>query len=389
MKISLAIIRLLVGLLFVFSGLVKANDPLGLSYKMQEFFENWNEGLAKGTFFLNSSLVHLFDFLHQHSLSLSVIMIGLEIIAGIALLLGWRMKLVSWFLLLLIIFFTFLTGYAFLSGKFKNCGCFGDCLPITPLASFLKDVLLTVLIVFLFINREMIKPLFIRKTNAAAILLFSAMAFGIQWYTLTYLPVVDCLPLKKGNNIEAQMKIPAGAVPDSFAIRFIYERNGKQFEFSPSDLPADLDQYKFKQRTDKLIRKGNSEPPLKGFALLTMQDEDSTQAILSNPGYSVFYFTTPDEDGNWKVTEDLSKTLQEATGRGLPVYAISTNADVLKKQFEKENWNYPVFKLDYTAFRTAARANPVVYLIKNGTVKQKWPLSKMNDALNYISGLKQ
>src|SRR4051794_9027008 len=140
MKKFLFVIRWIVGVLFIFSGLVKANDPLGLSYKMQEFFEIWNEGLGKGSFALNHLLIGLFDFLHAHSLALSVIMIAFEIIAGVALLLGWRMKLFSWLLLLLIVFFTFLTGYAFLSGKFKNCGCFGDCLPITPLTSFLKDV---------------------------------------------------------------------------------------------------------------------------------------------------------------------------------------------------------------------------------------------------------
>ncbi|MEI9945418.1 MAG: MauE/DoxX family redox-associated membrane protein [Chitinophagaceae bacterium] len=131
MKPSVTIARLIVGILFIFSGLIKANDPLSLSYKMQEFFEIWNTGLASSSFFLKNGLISVFDLLHEHSLFLSIVMIAFEIIAGVALLLGWRMKLFSWLLLLLIIFFTFLTGYAYLSGKFKNCGCFGDCIPIT------------------------------------------------------------------------------------------------------------------------------------------------------------------------------------------------------------------------------------------------------------------
>src|SRR5205085_4965337 len=143
MKPAVTIIRILTGLLFIFSGLVKAIDPLGLSYKMQEFFELW--GMTQ---------------FNEHTLWLSVVMIAFEIIAGAALLLGWQMKLFSWLLLLLIIFFTFLTGYAYLSGKFKNCGCFGDCIPITPLTSFGKDVVLTILIVFLFVKRKWIKPVF-------------------------------------------------------------------------------------------------------------------------------------------------------------------------------------------------------------------------------------
>ena len=142
MKISVRLVQIFVGVLFIVSGLVKANDPIGLGYKMQEFFELWSEGFAQGNFIKNS-----LDFFHKSSLTLSIILITLEIMVGIALLMAWKKKLILWMLLLLIIFFTFLTGFAYLSGKFTNCGCFGDCLPITPLTSFLKDILLLLLIV--------------------------------------------------------------------------------------------------------------------------------------------------------------------------------------------------------------------------------------------------
>src|SRR5450432_211495 len=132
MKQLINIARIIVGVLFIFSGLVKANDPLGLSYKMQEFFEVWK-----------------FHWLDNYTLAFSIIMIVFEIVAGVAVLLGWRMKLFSWLLLLLIIFFTFLTGYAYLSGKIRTCGCFGDCIPLTAVQSFTKDLILTALIVFI------------------------------------------------------------------------------------------------------------------------------------------------------------------------------------------------------------------------------------------------
>src|SRR6201746_846788 len=136
---TLLAIRWIVGLLFIFSGLVKANDPLGLSYKMQEFFEAWN-----------------WYFLNDYTLVFSLVMNVFEVLAGIAVIIGWRMKLFSWLLLLLIIFFSFLTGYALFSGKIKTCGCFGDCLPLTPAQSFTKDLILFVLILILFINRKKI-----------------------------------------------------------------------------------------------------------------------------------------------------------------------------------------------------------------------------------------
>ena len=128
MKIFLNSIRIFVGVLFIFSGLVKGNDPLGLAYKMDEFYEVWIGDLATSSFFMKESLTSFFHFLGKHSLFLSVVMIAFEIIAGAALLLGWRMRLFSWLLLLLMIFFTFLTGYTFYTGKPTNCGCFGDCL---------------------------------------------------------------------------------------------------------------------------------------------------------------------------------------------------------------------------------------------------------------------
>lgn len=184
MKALVTLVRILVGVLFIFSGLVKANDPLGLSYKMQEFFEVWQ--------------LHGWN---DTTLALSVFMNAFEIIAGFALLIGWQFRLVSWLLLLLIVFFTFLTGYTYVTGMPKNCGCFGDCLPITSQTSFLKDVLLTVLIIFLILKRKYVKPLLPVKTGVYPLILVIFASFGFQYYTLHYLPVVDCLPFKKGNNI--------------------------------------------------------------------------------------------------------------------------------------------------------------------------------------------
>ncbi len=278
MKIAVRIVQVLVGLLFIFSGLVKANDPLGLSFKMQEFFELWTAGFTRGSLIYNA-----LSFFHNNSLTLSIIMITLEILAGVALLIGWKKRVVLWLLLTLIIFFTFLTGYAYLSGKFTNCGCFGDCLPITPLSSFTKDIILLVMILFLIFGQKHVTSIF-SKSNKAIILLASLLlSLGLQWYVLNYLPIADCLPFKKGNNIAVQMKPSAGSVPDSFAIRFIYQKGGKQFEFAPENLPADFTTYKFIDRKQTLVRKGNAEPAIKGFSLVGITSEDSAQIILSQP----------------------------------------------------------------------------------------------------------
>ncbi|RYY59965.1 MAG: DoxX family protein [Chitinophagaceae bacterium] len=354
MKSFTTIARILVGVLFIFSGLVKANDPLGLSYKMQEFFEIW--GMVR------------FD---HHTLWLSVAMNAFEIIAGFALLIGWRIPVVSWLLLLLIIFFTFLTGYTYVTGKPVNCGCFGDCLPITSKTSFLKDVVLTVLIIFIFIRRYKIRPVFPALASGVLMLLVTAFSFLFQWYTLTYLPVVDCLPFKKGNNIPQQMKPPAGAVTDSFAIMFVYEKGGREFEFAPASLPADLDTYTYVRRSDRLVRQGNAMPPIKGFALSGISGEDSTDIILSAPRVVLLFCENFDKPvSGW--SDAFENVYRAALAKNIPVYAISNTKDLAKKLFEPYGFrDLQVFSCDNTAIRTAARTNPCLYYIENGTVVEK------------------
>ncbi|HEX6847090.1 MAG TPA: MauE/DoxX family redox-associated membrane protein, partial [Chitinophagaceae bacterium] len=184
MKITINVIRIFVGIVFIFSGLVKANDPLGTAYKMEEYFEIWNKDLEASTFFMKDALTSLFHFLNEHTLFLSVTMNAFEIIAGAALLLGWRMKLFSWLLLLLMIFFTILTGYTYITGNPKNCGCFGDCIKITPEFSFYKDILLSALILVILFGRKHIRPLFAPRLNTGLMFLATLFSFGLQWYAL-------------------------------------------------------------------------------------------------------------------------------------------------------------------------------------------------------------
>jgi uncharacterized membrane protein YphA (DoxX/SURF4 family) len=364
MKRAVTVTRYFVGILFILSGLIKANDPLGLSYKMQEFFEVWNASLGPSSF-----LTSLFTYFHEHSLGLSVFMIALEIMTGVALLLGWQKKLVLNTLFILIVFFTFLTAYAFWSGKFKNCGCFGDCLPISPLTSFIKDVVLLGMIVFLLAGQRYITPITTRRSTNLALVASLVATIAFQWYVLNYLPIADCLPFKKNNVIAEQMKIPANAIQDSFAMKFIYEKEGKRFEFAPEELPADLGTYKFVDRIQKLIRKGNAEPPIKGFTLTGFSGTDSTNVIL-NQEKNILVIGENLKSGAW--VNSLKKLQAEAQKRQLPIYIITPAINVAAKTL-KDNGinNISIFSCDYTAVRTAARTNPTTYVLQKGTVLEK------------------
>ena len=386
--------RLLVGILFIFSGLIKANDPLGLSYKMQEFFEVWH-----------------MPALDAYTLGFSIVMIVFEILAGVAVLLGWRMQLFAWLLLSLIIFFSFLTGYAVLSGKIRECGCFGNCIPLQAMGSFIKDLFLLLLIGILFIYRNEIKPSL--SSNASRIILAFTLvfSFSVQWFALHYLPLIDCLPFKKGANIFEKMKAPAGAIPDSSVINFVYEKNHKTMEFTAEQLPADLDSsYTFIKRYDKLIRKGNAEPEIKDFSLITESGTDSTLQILGRPGYQLMIISRsfPKTNPQWNKGFILLYTL--ARSKNIPVIVVTSNRLEADAWLKTNNLNLetgdetifpplsalrdatigkgiPVFGCDATAVKTAARADPTLYLLKKGTILNKWSYANLDLAIPAIAEL--
>jgi uncharacterized membrane protein YphA (DoxX/SURF4 family) len=373
MRLLVNICRFIVGLAFIFSGLIKANDPLGLSYKMQEFFEVWN-----------------FHLLDNFTLVFSTIMIVFEILAGLALILGWRMKLFSWLLLLLIIFFSFLTGYAYISGKVKECGCFGNCIPLTAGESFFKDLLLLAGIVFLFASKEKVKPLLKEASGLLVLALTAVFVFSFQWYVMQYLPIVDCLPYSIGSDIPAKMKIAPGAIPDSTVISFVYKKDGRPVEFTADHFPANFDDsYKFVKRYDKLIRKGNAEPAIKDFILLTGSGTDSTSAILTQKGYKLFIFskTISTQPQEWE--KDFSVIFSFAKSKKIPLYFITSDFEsveswVNKNEISKE---VTVLKCDATAVKTADRADPTLYLMKGGRILNKWGNGDFENAIKEISGL--
>jgi len=374
MKLIINICRFIVGVLFIFSGLIKANDPLGLSYKMQEFFEVWN--------------IHWLD---NFTLVFSILMIVFEIIAGIAILLGWHMKLFSWLLVLLIIFFTFLTGYAFLSGKIRECGCFGNCIPLTAGESFAKDLVLLVLVFFLFFNRRKIKPILPDLYNSVIFILAVIFSFSIQWYVLQYLPVVDCLPYRPGTNIMAAMKVPPGSIPDSTVISFVYEKDGRQIEFTADKFPADFgDSYKFVKRYDKLIRKGNAEPAIKDFSLTSISGNDTTQAILEQSGYKILVFAKemPDTDPSWNKEFSIIYSLVKM--KNIPLSFVTANTDQVEAYMRSNNLGneITILKCDVTAIKTAARANPTLFLLRDGTILNKWSAADFENAIRGISSLR-
>ena len=372
MKIALYIIRIIVGVLFIFSGLIKANDPMGLSYKMQEFFEVW--GLQS---------------LNDYTLALAVVMNAFEIVAGVAILLGWSMRLFSWLLLLLIIFFTFLTGYALLSGKIKTCGCFGDCIPLTPTQSFIKDLVLLLMIVGIFINRDIIKPVFNRSVGASLITLAVLFCIVSQWYIMKHLPVIDCLAYKKGNNIIEKMKIPEGAVADSFAIKFRYKKAGKQVEFGSDNFPEDFNDstYQFVDRVQELVRPGTATAPISDFILYGENGEDTTMAILNQPGYYVMLLSKDADQAEPDWNKNAINVSNVCEQKGIPFFVVTATEEAAQKQLPATK-SIHYLRCDATVIKTAGRVNPTYFVMKQANIVGKSANSDYQKVIDQLNSSK-
>ena len=359
MKLFVTLLRWIAGLLFIFSGVVKAIDPNGLAYKMQEFFEAWaNAGFLRTMMFA----------LNDYALAFSIIMITLEVGVGIALILGWQKRLTAWVLLLLILFFTFLTSYVLFSGKIKACGCFGDCIPITPIQTFTKDLVLLVMAIIIITNLKYIHPLL--KPLMNGLLLFAGVgaAFFIQYNALKHLPVKDCLPFKVGNNILELRKMPQNAIADEKSYKFIYEKSGVQKEFEVSSLPDSS--WTFVSRKEVVLKLGSNNIPLiNDFNLTDSNGVDVTEKILSQQGnyYLLFMKDVPKNTDQWLPK---FKALMSAKHMH-PFYIVSAQPDAARLFFRQLNIIIDVLSADGTAIKTAARANPTLLVMHGETIAQK------------------
>jgi uncharacterized membrane protein YphA (DoxX/SURF4 family) len=382
MKVLVNVIRVIVGILFVFSGLVKANDPAGLSYKMHEFFEAWH------TTYFNS-----------WALALAVLMIAFEIIAGMALLLGWQKKWTLWLLLALIVFFTFLTGYAWLSGKFKACGCFGDCIPIKAHQSFYKDVVLLVLIIVLVLLQKYIQPIFQNAKLTIGLMIATIIgSFGIQKYTLDHLPFKDCLSFKVGNNI-LTLK---GKEKDSTITTYFYYKDGKEYKVVPPNYPdwvlnEDTSYVIDESKTTNVVVNNSKATSNLGdiihdFNLNGTNYNDTTIPILSQSNLALFILTEIKENGSYAWEKQFEKLLQkytvsttvDSTGAAIsggksPLYIVTNKADAARLFFKKYKVDPAhVLFCDEKPLLAAARSRPAVMEIEKAVIKAKYNWRDIN-----------
>jgi uncharacterized membrane protein YphA (DoxX/SURF4 family) len=368
-KIALNFSRIFVGVLFIFSGLIKANDPLGFGYKLQEYFD----------------VFHM-SFLGGMATGIAIILCVFEIVLGALLLFGFWRKQVTGGLLAVIIFFTFLT---FVSAAFKvvtSCGCFGDAIPLTPWQSFSKDIVLLILIIYLFIHKELIQPI---TTNSKvqqglfAFVLLVSVAFSV--FTYTRLPVLDFLPYKIGANIPELMKIPAGKTGDEYGI--IYNMKHKQTgekkrisdkEYLKTEIWKD-ENWEIIGNPDQVLVKKGYEPKIKDLKITDASGTDYTKELIENPYYNLVIVAYNLDDTNEKAIAELNAlTLTAADQFNIRTVLLTSNSAADAATFSKRMKLFAeVFYADAVPLKSMVRSNPGVLLLKNGVIVNKWHFNTM------------
>lgn len=356
-SIALLISRYLVAGVFIFSGFVKAIDPLGFTYKIEDYLRAFG------------GVYESFAFI---AFPAAILLSTLELLIGLNLLFKVHIKVTSILALLFMLVMTPLTLYIALNNPVTDCGCFGDALIISNWATFYKNLaLITLVLMLLVLNKKMSNP-FAPKIQSVITVAFIVLGIGLSVYCYRHLPLIDFMPYKIGVNIPNSMFVPENAPSDKYTTTFIYKKNGVEKEFTLENYPKGDSTWKFVDQKSVLVSKGY-KAPIHDFSIVNAKFEDITEKIIYDKGESyllvMYDLNQTTEEGAKKAEEVYQKALKS----GISLYALTGSPDDDVQNFkQKTGVTYPFCKTDPITLKTIIRANPGLVLIKNGTVVGKW-----------------
>lgn len=354
--------RILLGLVFVFSGFVKAVDPLGSTYKIQDYLA------AMGL-----------DFFAPIALAVGIGLAAFEFILGVCLLLGTNLKTTSILAIIMMCFMTPLTLWIAIADPVSDCGCFGDALVISNWQTFWKNIVLMALAILVFKWKEYSPKLFTERTDWLIAICAGCFSILLSIYCYFNLPIIDFRPYKNGTNLIEAMQIPEDAEEDVIETILIYEKDGVQKEFSLSDYPKDDSTWTFVDSKHEIIKKGY-EPPIHDFTMEDPDNGDITEDVLNNPGYSFLMVCYRVEKAVTNNKQKINDIYQFAKENGYGFYCMTATGLETEemREFKTEmEWGkggegYTFVNSDEITLKTIVRSNPGLVLIKNGTVVNKW-----------------
>lgn len=332
----------------------------------------------------NGSLFDFFKWSKDYSLYLSVFFCALEVLLGLAMLIGWNMRLTIAITAVLILFFTFLTGYSAYFNKVTDCGCFGDFLKLKPWHSFYKDLVLSGLILIMIAGVKLNIPWFSKPFGVKLMGVLSVLTLAFGVYCYMYLPVWDFLPYKIGNNIKTVMTfVPEGErSSDSIEITWVLYKPNKQggtdsITCTTAEFEAKMGEgYQFdaaKSQRKKLVIEGYKSP-IHDFAINNNQTgADMKDSFLNAEGYQLVYVAPYIDQAYTGGMDELRALFTWGNAHGVRIYPLTASSDQPAGEFAKAN-KLPVtfYSADQKMLMTMARYNPTVFFLKGAEILGKW-----------------
>ena len=367
------ICRFILGATFVFSGFVKAVDPLGTYYKIQDYL---------AAFGMQQLLPDIVPLL------MSVLLAVLEFAVGMHLLLGIKRRFTTRLALLIMLVMTPLTLYLALTNPISDCGCFGDALVLTNWQTFGKNVVLLTCAIVLMITPWAMVRFLTKKMEWTLSNYCIVFALALAGYCLATLPIIDFRPYKIGNNIREGMEIPEGAKPTIFDTRFIMEKDGVKQTFTVDNYPDST--WTFVSAETVVVGKGY-EPPIHDFVMESLETgEDITDEVLDDPGYTFLLITHRTEEADEGNIDLINELYEYCLENGYKFYALSSSsAEAIELWRDRTGAEYPFCIMDDITLKTMVRSNPGLMLIKGGVILNKWSSSQLPDEFDLTDKLEQ
>ncbi|GMQ31007.1 BT_3928 family protein [Algoriphagus confluentis] len=341
------LLRLLVGGLFIFSGLIKVNDPVGTAIKLEEYFDVFSNDIA--------AFFYLFK---PYSLPIAVVLVVSEVVLGVMLILGVKLRQTVVAIGAMILFFTFLTFFSAYFNKVTDCGCFGDAIKLTPWESFYKDVVLMIMISFLFFFR---KDLSVESPNWAKIssVIVLAGSLGLAIYAIQNLPFIDFRAYKAGVNIPQNMQ-PSAPLHYTYVMK-------KGEELVKLDQYPSEEGYEF---VEMVLKNPDDLPKISDFAAWN-EEGDQTEFLFSGNKVVILSSNLAKvNDSNLEAMNLLVKSLE-----GAPVdvvFMAAATQEEIDQVINRQNWSVVGLQADATVVKTIMRANPGIMILKDGVVMKKY-----------------
>jgi len=355
--VVLQMIRILFGAVFVFSGFVKAIDPLGSTYKIEDYLRTFGG---------------VFESMADYAFIIAIALSTIELLIGLNLIFRVYLKYTKFLALLFMIVMTPLTLYIAIKNPVTDCGCFGDALVISNWATFIKNLVLITMIILMLVYHKNYRSFLSMKVQHIVVVTFIAFGILISVFSYRHLPVFDFLPYKIGVNIPKAMVVPDNAPLDVYKTTFIYEKNGKQKEFTLENYPKGDTSWVFVDQKTEIITKGY-KAPIHDFSIMSSQFDDLTQQILNTPGKTYLFIMYDLNETSVNGAREAEKIYQELLKSGNKCYALTGSSDADVQKFkDKTDVTFTFWKTDPTTLKTMIRANPGLILLEKGTIKGKW-----------------